>query len=218
MSEVEVEIPGKKNKLTYLIVGVIALVGLAAIGSVGYLSGAGWFGYRQILYGSGKIYLLNMGDKPFEVSVDGRKAVKVPPQDARTVENVGGQSKVVVTDADGKVVSRHTVVTDHSHALLKVSPNGCLAVSDVGAFYGRGGKDMKIINTIDKDTLLYVPGSTNIIWPREVFPSTMAHDAGQPLWIELVACSLLKEPDFLRAYLDVRLGERLKKARGGKKK
>ena len=214
MSELE---ESDKSKLGYVIIVVAVLAGVAAIGAAGYISGAGWFGYRQIMYGDGEIYLLNMGDKPLEVSVEGRESVEVDAQGARTVEVVGGKSQVVVKNAAGDIVERHTVVVDHSDALLKLTKDGCLAVSNIGAFYGRGGEGLEFVEMIEADEQLFVPGSTNVIWPRQTFPAKLPREGGEAMWVELVGCSLLEQEEFLRAYLDVQLGQRLKKARGGGK-
>lgn len=205
---------GKKRSTGALMVALGVLVALGAIGGVGQLAGAGWFGYRQILYGVNEIYLLNMGSEKLQVSVAGRELIEVEPQGARLVEVMGGDSEVSIHDADGEVLETRTVFTDDSNALLKLSEDGCLAVSDVGAFYGRGGQGMEIIKTIDPATRLYVPQSKNIIWPRKTFPRALPKDGGQVLWVELVGCALLDEPRFMRGYLDTRLGERLAKERG----
>ena len=195
--------------IVLIIAGVAAVI--AALGAVGYISGTGWFGYRQIMYGSGQLYALNMGDKPLDVSVDGREAVTVPPEDARVLELIGGQSSVVVRDTSGKEIATHSIFSDDSHALLKLTKDGCLAASDIGFVYGRGAQKLEFVEMIEKDQQTYVPGTKSVVWPRESFPAKMARQKGQPLWIELVACTLLEEPKFLRAYLDVRLQERLSK-------
>lgn len=207
--------PPKRRTALWITI-VLALVALGAVGAVGHFAGAGWFGYRQVLYGVNDIYLLNMSEHALWVSVEGREAVEVAAEGARLVDIMGGVSRVVVKDGDGKIVGEHEVLTDHSSALLKLSQDGCLAVSDVGAFYGRGGDDLKIIRAIDQKTQLYVPGTEHIIWPRQTFPRSIPSGGGDVLWIELVGCVLIDEPDFMRGYLDVRLGERLAKARGDK--
>jgi hypothetical protein len=197
-----------------IVISLVVLVGLGAVGFVGHLSGSGWFGYRQILYGSSQLYLLNMSQEPLEVAVEGREPVDIDPEGARTVDIVGGQSSVVVRSTSGETVGEHTVFVDNSDALLKLTEDGCLAASEIGAFYGRGGDELDIVEFIEADQQLYVPGSTNLIWPRQTFPAKLGREGGEAIWVELVACALLDEPDFLRAYLDVQLGQRLKKATG----
>lgn len=212
---------GKKSKLGPVIIVVAVLVALGAVGAVGavgHFAGAGWFGYRQILYGVNELYLLNMGSDKLSVSVTGRDTVEVEPEGARLIEVMGGESEVTIRDAEGEVVETRTVFTDDSSAVLKLSEDGCLAVSDVGAFYGRGGEGLELIETVDRKTRLYVPGSKSIIWPRQNFPPSLAKDGGQALWIELVGCALLDEPRFMRGYLDTRLGERLAKDEGEEKR
>jgi hypothetical protein len=210
MSELE---ESNKSRLGLVILLVTVLVGIGAVGAVGYISGAGWFGYRQIMYGDGQVYLLNMGAQTLEVSVEDREPVEVPPEDARVVDVVGGESKIVVRDEDGQVVDRHNLFVDNSHALLKLSDDGCLVASDVGAFYGRGGEALEFVEMIEQDQRLYVPGTTNVVWPRQDFPARFDRDGGDAIWIELVGCTLLGQPEFLEAYLDVRLSNRLKKGK-----
>lgn len=198
------------------VVAIIVAVALAAgaIGYIGLISGTGWFGHRQLLYGTGQLYLLNLGADPLEVTVEGREPVDVPPEDARIVDIVGGESQVIVRNAKGERVATHSVFTDKSHALLKLTKDGCLVASDVGAFYGRGGDQLEFVEMIGEEQQKYVPGTQNVIWPRQSFPAKMSREKGQAMWVELVACPLLKEKKFLRAYLDVRLNERLKKSTG----
>jgi hypothetical protein len=204
----------QKSKLGLVILLVTVLVGVAAVGAIGYISGAGWFGYRQIMYGEGQVYLLNMGGETLEVRVEDREPVEVPPEDARVVDVVGGESELVVRDEDGEVVDRHTIFIDNSDALLKLTDNGCLVASDIGAFYGRGGEGLEFVEMIEEDQRLFVPGSTNVIWPRQEFPAKLDREGGDAIWLELAGCALLDQPEFLRAYLDVRLGNRLKKSKG----
>lgn len=200
---------GKKSKLGLIVLVTTVLVALGAVGAVGHLAGAGWFGYRKILYGMNDIYLLNMGPEKLLVSVAGGDPIEVESEGAHLVELMGGESEVIISNTEGEVVETHTVFADNSSLLLKLSEDGCLAVSDVGAFYGRGGDSMKIVETIDRSTRLYTPGSNNIIWPRKNFPRALPKDGGDALWVELVGCALLEEPRFMRGYLDTRLGERL---------
>jgi hypothetical protein len=204
----------KKSKLGLIILLVTVVVGVGAVGAIGYITGAGWFGYRQLMYGDGQIYLLNMGAETLEVSVEDRESVEVPPNDARMVDVVGGESQLVVRDEAGEVVDRHAIFVDNSHALLKLSNDSCLVASDVGAFYGRGGEELEFIEMINEDQTVFVPGSTNVIWPRQDFPAKLDRDGGDAVWLELVGCPLLDQPEFLRGYLDVRLGTRLKNGKG----
>src|SRR5690554_3426984 len=92
---------GKKGKfgLLWALLGV--LIALGAIGAVGHFAGAGWFGYRQILYGVNDIYLLNMGSEKLQVSVAGRDPVEVEPEGARLVEVMGGDIEISILDASG---------------------------------------------------------------------------------------------------------------------
>jgi hypothetical protein len=193
-----------------IIIGVVVLAVLAGFGAIGHFSGTGWFGYRQMLYGSGEIYLLNLGDEKLEVTIDDRETVEVEPKDAQIAELMGGESKVVVRGGDGETRDSYTIKTDNSHALLKVSQEGCVVVSDVSSFYRKGGDDeIEFVEFLEQDDRVYVPGSTNVIWPRKTFPQKLRSGAGPGIWVENVACSLFEEEDFLRAYLRVRLLDRM---------
>ncbi|MFW5967756.1 MAG: hypothetical protein ACOCV2_09575 [Persicimonas sp.] len=197
------------DRLGFWILGVVLLLGVLTIGVLAHYTGMGWFGYRTILYGSGDIYLLNMSDEPLEATVDGEEPIAIDPEGAHAIEVVGGERSVTVRDEEGEVVEEHELFVDDTDALVKLSPDGCLAVSDIGAFYGRGGEDLEIVDKIDEDKMVYLAGTHNIVWPRQSFPRELADGDGDALWIELVGCSLLEEEDFLRAYLDARLGHRL---------
>ncbi|MFB6263671.1 MAG: hypothetical protein ABEL76_08630, partial [Bradymonadaceae bacterium] len=157
-----------------------------------------------------ELYAVNLGTDPIGVSVDGRSPVEVPPEGYRRLDLVGGTSRVVV---DGPSGDRHafSVTTDHSHALVKVSKKGCLAASDIRPLYGksRGDGSPEVIARLSRDRRVYVPGTFDVIWPRQSFPETI-RSRGPVVWIETVACELLDKPDYLDQYLRVRARERMK--------
>ncbi|MGM0557171.1 MAG: hypothetical protein ACQEVA_12385 [Myxococcota bacterium] len=193
-----------------IVIALVVLAILAGFGAIGHFSGTGWFGHRQMLYGTGEVYLLNLGDKPREVTVDGRETVTVEPSDAEIAELIGGRSELVVRDENGDVIDTYEIETDNSHAFLKVSEQGCVVVSDVTSFYKKGGADeIEFVEFLEQDDRVYIPGSTNVIWPRKRFPQKLRGSGGPGLWVENVACQLFEEEDFLRAYLRVRLLDRM---------
>ncbi len=219
MSEEDLQLiePPSRFK-TFAIIGVLVLVGAFAIGLVGQLSGVGWFGYRSSLYGSGELYALNLGDKPLFVSVDGRDKVEVPVQNAEILELIGGTSNVLVYDEAGEVVGRYDITAKNSHALLKLTDEGCLAATNVTPFYGGKAPDkLEFVGKIKPKDRVWVAESINVIWPRKTFPKRLSGGEGDGIWVELVACELLDDPKFLDAYLTFRLEERMRKALGMKK-
>lgn len=193
-----------------IIIALVVLAVLAGFGAIGYVSGTGWFGYRQILYGTGEVYLLNLGDEDLEASVDGREPVVVKANDAKITDLIGGTSEIVVRDMDGEVVDRYSITAKNSHALLKLSDQGCLVASDISSFYRKGGDgEIKFVEFLEEDDHVYIPGSKNVIWPRKQFPQRLSGSDGTGIWTEWVACQLLEEKDYLRAYLRVRLLDRM---------
>lgn len=185
---------------------------------MGIVAGTGFFGYRSVLYGDGQLYALNMSDQPLWVSVDDREKVEVPAQNAQILDIIGGETRAVVTDASGEVVGRYDVFTDNSHAFLKLTDEQCLAVVNLDPYYRSGSsKDIEIVEKLDERTRVWVPDSKNVVWPRKAFPKRLSAGEGRGTWIELVGCPLLEDPQFLDAYLAVRLDERMGKALGKKK-
>jgi len=207
-------LPLRRVAITVLAVAAIA----AAVGAIGQFSGAGWFGYRTWLYGNGELYALNLGKAPLFVSVDGRERVEVPAENAKVVDLVGGTSEVVVSDATG-VVARYSVTIDDSHAFLKLTDDGCIAVVDITPFYG--GKQRPMLDFeayLRTDARVWIAQSKNVVWPRRDFPSKLQGGQGKGLWFEIVACELFEEPKFLDAYLATRIEQRMAAALGEKKK
>jgi hypothetical protein len=212
-----IEPPSRASR--YAVVALIIFVGAFAVGVVGQLSGVGWFGYRSTLYGSGELYALNMGDSPLYVSVDGRERAEVPAENAEIAELIGGTSHVEVTDEAGKVVGRYDITAKNSHALLKLTDEGCLAATNVTPFYGgKAPEQLEFLDRIGPKRRVWVAESVNVIWPRKTFPKRLSGGKGKGIWVELVACELLDDPKFLDAYLTFRLDERMKKALGPPKK
>ena len=97
----------------WLVPGAVALAGLAAFGLVTWLLGLGPFAYRQILYGSTEIYLLNMTEQPVFVTLDRGKAIEVPPEGAERTPLLGGTTTISTRDAGGALVEEVEAVTAH---------------------------------------------------------------------------------------------------------
>lgn len=191
--------------------GVAAL--LLGVGAIGEVSGAGWFGYRDFLWGPNDLYLLNLGAEPLWVSVDGQERVEVPPENAQIVEILGGVSRVDVTDGAGKPRGSYEVRTEKGHAFLKLTDDGCVAVTDITPFYGgKPGPKLKFVAHLKPKTRVWVTTSRNVVWPRKDFPSRLQGGEGRGLWFELVACELFDEVEFLDAYLAARIEDRMKTA------
>jgi hypothetical protein len=194
-------------------VALVVVMMVVAGGGIGQLSGTGWFGHRAWLYGQGELYLLNLSSKTLHASVDGRERVEVTAENAAIAELVGGTSEVVIFE-EGKEIARHAVTARNSHALLKLTDDGCLVVTDIGGFYGGKSDALSIVEKLPGPTRGWTAGSTNVVWPRKTFPKRLSAEGGKGLWVELVACELLEDDKFLDAYLTIRLEERMKKALG----
>lgn len=200
---------------TIIIAVLVVVVAIVGVGSLGALSGAGFFSHRMFLYGTGELYVLNMTETPLWVSVDGRERVEVPLQNAKLVELIGGTSEVVATDSAGQIKGQYTIEAKKSDAFLKLGEEQCLAAVKLDAFYRSGGKqDIEFAALLDEKTQIWVPGSYNVVWPRKAFPKSLSAEDGPGIWLELVGCPLLEDPKFLDAYIAVRLEDRVKKARG----
>ncbi len=213
IEEEEIKPPSKAR--TVIIVLLIASIAIAAMGSIGALSGAGFFSYRTFLYGTGELYVLNMNETPLWVSVDGRERAEVPALNAKIVELIGGTSEVVATDAAGQIKGRYTIDAKNSDAFLKLSDQQCLAAVKLDSFYRGGGKqDIEFAALLNETTRIWVPESHNVVWPRKEFPKALSAEDGPGIWLELVGCPLLEDPKFLDAYIAVRLEDRVNKARG----
>lgn len=206
---------GLSKGVKFLLGALVVVLVFLGMGMVGQLSGAGFFGHRTWMYGEGTLYVLNFQAPELQISIDGRPAKEVPFENAQVFDLVGGSSDVVVTDKQGKQVGRYTIEAKNSHALLKLGPETCVVALDLGPYYGAGGAsgDGKLLvkTRVMEDQQIYVPKSTNIVWPNKDFPSRFNPKDGDSLWIEKVACALLKpeEEHLLLAYMQGRLRERM---------
>lgn len=199
---------------------VVALLVAVAVGSIGRFSGAGWFSYRTWWFDDGDLYTLNLGDKPLWVSVDGADKRLVEAENAAVIRLLGGTSTVAVFDdeaaAPDAAIATYTVTIDGSHALLKLTDEGCLAVVNITPFYAGGADEgqLDFVAQLTPETRLWIADSRNVVWPRRDFPPKLLGGEGRGLWVEIVGCALFDEVKFLDAYLVMRLEARLAKERG----
>ncbi len=203
------ELPSSVDSMGWWIGGVVGCIALLLLGGAGYLSGLGWFGYRSFFYGSGELYVMNRGDAEASVSVDGREPVVIKPDHYEMLELIGGTSEVLVEQDDD--TTTYPIETNHSDAFLRVSNKECLVATNVTPFYGDGKApdDLEIVERIRSGEHVYVPGSLNVMWPRQNFPDQLSGSGGPGIWVETVGCALFDEPDYLQSYLRVRLQDRL---------
>lgn len=213
--DLDIRPPGRAKRVA--LGAIVVLVVLGAVGSLGVISGAGFFSYRTFLYGTGELYVLNMGQAPMFVSVDGRPRVEVPAGNAKIVEIIGGESEVIATDASNQIKGRYTITARNSHAFLKLTDDQCLAAVKLDPFYRGGAQEIAFAAKLDEKTRVWVPNSKNVVWPRKTFPKALAPQDGPGIWLELVGCPLLEDDKFLDAYVAVRLEERMRRARGEEK-
>lgn len=195
---------------TAVVVGSIGIALIVVIGAVGYLSGVGWFGYRQWLYGQGQLYLPNYSNAERMVSVDGREPLKLEPRTFEKTSVVGGTNSVRIMDANGETLSTHSLFADNSDAFFRVDGDACLVASNVTSFYESPEGKLEFVKFIRADQRAYVPGSYNVIWPGESFPPRLQAGEGAGIWIEKVGCNHLEHRDAMRTYLQVRLQDRMK--------
>jgi len=204
----EDEFGGGDGPSTAVFVTMIAAALVAALGVAGYVSGVGWFGYRQWLYGTGRLYLGNYTPHTRFVSVDGRDPVELGPNKYEIVDFVGGTNSVRVLDADRELLSTHSLTAAASDAFFKVAGGACLAVVDVSSLYGGEG-EIEIREFVGSDQRSYVPDTHNTIWPGEEFPDQLQAGEGPGIWLEKVGCPLEEDRDVLRKYLEVRVRDRM---------
>ncbi|MFU8805666.1 MAG: hypothetical protein ACNA8W_17770 [Bradymonadaceae bacterium] len=209
--EVELITPPRRPWKIYIALALAALLLIIGFGAIGQAVGTGWFGHRPMLYGTGELYILNLNDEPRYASVDGQEAVEVPLQNAQIIELIGGTSKVDILDENRQLIETFDITIDHSHALLNLSAESCLVVADVAGLYGGRRGDLTFTDKLRPETRVYVPETTNVIWPRRSFPPRLDGAQAKAVWIEIVGCALLDEPEFLQAYLDVRLEQRMER-------
>lgn len=209
MDEIEVPSPWRK-RLLYL--GLL-LIGLLIIGGVGQLSGAGWFGYRSYMYGETQVYLLNLSDENKTVTVTGMMdPIEVAAQGAEIVDVIGGDLEIKVLSKNGESQTMNLFADDAS-ALVKLSKQGCLTITNLTAYYGgEQPKDPDYEAFIQNDKQVYVIPSRNVVWPRKPFPRSLDAYGGPGMWVELIGCEILNDRTMLDGYVVLRLQERMNKA------
>ena len=185
---------------------------IGGLGMIGQLSGTGFLGHRSWLYGQSELYVLNFQAEGLTLSIDGSEPKPLPFENAQIFELIGGTSSIILRDASGQQVGEHSVQVKGSHAVLKLGPQTCLVALDLGPYYGGGGKGKLVVQQrIMQDQQLYIPQSQNVVWPNKDFPSKFNPSEGPSLWIEKIACELLKpeEEHMMLAYMEGRLQDRM---------
>ena len=198
---------------------VVILVGLTAMGMVGQLAGAGFFGYRAWMYEGGILYVLNFEQEGLQVSIDGSSAKPVRYENAKMFDILGGTSEVALLDKQGKEIRKHEVTAKNSHVMLKAG-DACVVVLDVSSYYRKTNKkSFKIVKRLTKKDQLYVPNSTNVIWPRNDLPQKFNPADGSLYWFEKVACDLLDkdEQHMLLAYMERKFVDRMNRQKQRKR-
>ena len=96
----------------WLIYGGVALGGLACFGLITWLLGLGPFAYRQILYDSSQIYLLNLTGEPVTVTLDRGQPIEIAGEGAERTPILGGTTTLTTRDASGEVLEQVDVFVD----------------------------------------------------------------------------------------------------------
>lgn len=191
---------------------VVALV----MGGVGAMSGAGWFGWRQYTYGDVELFVVNFGHESRTVDITRHGTETIEPRSYELVTVVGGPQQVVVRDGSGQQIATHEFSLARSDALVRVGGEACLAASDISPMYRqtadvgpRGGVNFRVIESVPETKRLYIPGTRNVVWPRQSLPRQVDSGQGPALWVEKVGCGHLENQGTLKTYLQVRLEDRL---------
>jgi hypothetical protein len=182
-----------------------------AFGLITWLLGLGPFAYRQILYGTSQIYVLNMTDQDVEVTLDKGTGLEVKAQQAQRTPLLGGTTTVVTRDKQGKELERFDVSVDGNPVFYNVGGERCLVLAEVSSFYLPGrDKGVKIIETFPKGTRVVPLPHTRMVWPRQTLRDEVSNAESGVAWIEMVACSLLdgEEQHVLESHLYTKLTER----------
>ena len=86
-----------------LYVGVL-LIGVAAFGLITWLLGLGPFAYRQILYGTSEVYILNLTDEEVTVQLDLGEPVAIVAQGKHRTPILGGTTTLTTRNMTGEVL------------------------------------------------------------------------------------------------------------------
>lgn len=191
-------------------IGITGAVVLA-FGLITWMLGLGPFAYRQILYGTTQVYVLNMTDQDVEVTLDKGTGLEVKAEQAQRAPVLGGSSTLVTRDKQGKVIEEMEVFTDGRPLFYNVGGQQCLVLAEVSSFYLPGrDKSVKIIEAFPKGTKIVPLPHDRMVWPRQTLRDQVKNAEGGVAWIEMVACSLLdpEERHVLESHLYTKLTER----------
>jgi hypothetical protein len=216
MDEQDIDVDTSGRALRWAVIGLLVVLVLVGIGAVGKFSGTGWFGWRQLAYDGGTLYVVNLGDSNYTVSVEGRKSHTLEPRGFQHIDLVGGTSEVAVRSDEGEART-FNITVDGSHAVLKLG-GGCLAAADISEFYDRSKREMprlKIVARIGEDQQVWVSGTTQVMWPQESLPKALP--GGKGIWVESVGCAILDDTAYLEGYLRTKLQGRLRQQKEKKR-
>ena len=188
-----------------IFLGIVLVFGL-----VTWVLGLGPFAYRQILYGTSQVYVLNMTDAPVEMTLDNGLPIEVGVEAAERTPILGGTTRVVITRG-GEELEREEVFVDGHPVFYNVGGEGCLVLSDVSSFYlGDPNPRVEVKEVFEKGTKVIPLPHERVIWPRETLRDKVQGAAGGVAWLEIVGCSLITpdEQRLLESHLDVLLTER----------
>lgn len=189
----------------------VALAGVAVFGLFTWMLGLGPFAYRQILYGTAEIYILNMTDQPVTVQLDSGTPIEVGPESAERTPILGGTTRIITRSESGEVLEEVDAFVDGNPVFYNVSGERCLVLSDVSSFYmGSPQPGVEIQEVFKKGTRIVPLPNERVIWPRETLRDQLTGAGNGVAWIELVGCTLTEpqERHVLQSYLDVQLTER----------
>lgn len=201
-----IEVPGQPWALYTGIALGIALV----FGLVTWALGLGPFAYRQILYGTSQVYILNMTEGPVEVTLDKGRPVVVAPESAERTPILGGTTHLVATKS-GELIEEVDAFVDGHPLVYNVGGAQCLVLSDVSSFYlGSANPAVEVKAVFGVGTKLIPLPHTRVIWPRETLRDQVQGASEGVAWLEIVGCSLIEpqERQVLESHLNVLLTER----------
>ena len=202
--------PGQPWKL-YLLLGVAAI---GVFGVITWALGLGPFAYRQIYYGTSRVYILNVTDHPVQVTLDSGSAFEVVPQGIARKPILGGTTTITTTDMAGKVIEEVEIFADGLPVAYNIEGGSCLVVSDVKSFYNTGKRGhVEVTKTYDQTVRTLELPTHNVVWPRETTrDKVLEPEKGVP-WLEIVACALIDESErpILVAHLTSQMQQRQKR-------
>jgi len=210
--EEEIKPPAQPWKL-YIGIGMI---GLIAFGLITWLLGLGPFAYRQLIYGTSEVYILNLTDQDVEVTLDKSDPLAIQPDGYQRTPILGGTTTLVTRNKAGEVLERVTVFVDGNPVVYNIKGARCLVLSDVSTFYDpTKTNEVNVLATYEKGKTVVNLPNEKVIWPRETLRDEVKEAEKGVSWVEIVACPMIdpEEKRLLSTHLSVLLTERKKRER-----